>query len=317
MIDPPDERQRERGTEPLPGERLVYLVPETAASSTDDRIHLRQLWNTLWRGKWVIVVITAISAFGSVTYALVATEWYRAEVLLAPAESQATPTLVGQLGGLAALAGVATEDRDTVEAIALLTSRDFLRSFIVDNDLMPVLFSEQWNIHTNAWRNEDSAKSPDLRDGVDVFQQRVLEVNEDRRTGLVQLAVEWQDPELASEWAMELVRRLNILMRTRALQEAEANVRYLQDQLQRTNVLTLQQTVGRLLEVELQKLMLAQGREEYAFKVLDPPETPKQRVHPRRTIIAIIGTFLGAMSGVAFVLSAAYFRQDSGTVERS
>jgi uncharacterized protein involved in exopolysaccharide biosynthesis len=102
------------------------------------------------------------------------------------------------------------------------------------------------------------------------------------------------------------VIRLNERLRERALQEAETNVAFLQTELGQTSVVTLQQSIGRLLESELQKLMLARGNEEFAFRVIDAASPPKERVRPKRALIAVVGTMLGGMLAVfgVFLLHA-------------
>jgi uncharacterized protein involved in exopolysaccharide biosynthesis len=100
--------------------------------------------------------------------------------------------------------------------------------------------------------------------------------------------------------------RLNERMRAQALKEAETNVAFLQTELGRTSVVTLQQSIGRLLESELQKLMLARGNEEFAFRVIDAASPPKERVRPKRALIAVMGTVLGGLLAVfgVFLLHA-------------
>jgi uncharacterized protein involved in exopolysaccharide biosynthesis len=289
--------------EPGSGERLVYLIPgEGFGGAPHDEISLRQLWDILWRGKWIITAVTALFAVGSVVYALLATEWYRAEVLLAPADEVSTRTLGGQLGGLAALAGVSVSGGGSVEPIAVLKSREFARAFIEDSGLVQVFFDEQWDSAGGAWLGDDPEQWPEIRDAVKYFHDNVLKVSEARDSRLVTLGVEWTDPEIAAEWATEIVIRLNERLRERALKEAEVNIAFLQTELGQTNVLTLQQSIGRLLESELQKLMLARGNEEFAFRVIDAASPPKERVRPKRALVAVIGTILGGVVGVFSVL---------------
>jgi uncharacterized protein involved in exopolysaccharide biosynthesis len=284
-------------------ERPVYVIPqELIAAPVDVETDLVELWNLVWRRRWHIIAITAFFAAGAVAYSLLATEWYRVEVLLAPAESRSIPSLGGQLGSLAALAGVTVGDENSAEAIAILRSNEFARSFIEDFALMPVLYADKWDSAAKNWLEDDPSKSPDIRDGVKYFREDLLRVSEDKRTGLVSLSLEWKDPELAAAWAAALVDRLNARVRERALREAEANVAYLQSELAKTNLVTLQQSIGRLLENELQKLMLARGNEEFAFVVLDPAAVPNERVRPRRAVISIVGTVVGGVLGILWVL---------------
>jgi uncharacterized protein involved in exopolysaccharide biosynthesis len=231
----------------------------------------------------------------SIAYALTATKWYRAEVLLAPAEEVTASGLGGQLGGLAALAGVRVGGGSSAEPIAVLKSREFARAFIEDLNLLPLLFHEEWDKSEGVWLDDNPEEWPDIRDAIKYFHENVLNVTEARDGGLVTLAVEWTDANMAADWARELVVRLNERLRQRALREAATNVAFLQAELARTNVVTLQQSIGRLLESELQKLMLARGNEEFAFRVIDAASPPKDRVRPNLALIAVVGTMLGAM----------------------
>jgi uncharacterized protein involved in exopolysaccharide biosynthesis len=287
------------------GERLVYIVPEEFVGKGDE-ISLRDMWEILWRRKLLVGAITAAFAIASVLFALLQVHWYRAEVLLAPADARTAPSLGAQLGGLAALAGVSVGGDGSVEALATLQSREFARAFIEEFELLPVFFADDWDEDIGQWRGPDPAEWPDIRDAVRFFHENVLRVAEDRQSLLVTMSVEWTDPVVAAQWAEALVKRLNVRLRERALSEAESNVAYLQAELAQTNVVTLQQSIGRLLESELQKLMLARGNEEFAFRVIDAAEVPKVPSRPKRTLIVVIGTLLGGVLGVlsAFVASA-------------
>lgn len=292
--------------------RLVYVIPEQAyRASEDEEINLRDIWNTLWQRKWLIIGAIVVFALGSVTYALLATEWYRAEVLLAPAEERTMQPLAGQLGGLAALAGVSVGGGDGAEAIAVLRSRELAQAFIERFALITVFFADEWDAERQRWMAQDPKDWPDVRDAVRYFHKGVLNVSEDRRNRMVTLAIEWTDPEIAAEWAGALAGMVNARLRARALHEAEVNVAYLQTEMAKTSVVSLQQSIGRLLESELQKLMLARGNEEFAFRVIDGPVPPKERVRPKRALIAIIGCLLGGVLGVLAVLVADAMRQEA------
>ena len=297
-----DRTGKEQPEGQLPAGRMVYVMPEQGFGTADDEISLRELWDILWRGKWLVIMLTVLFAVGSVVYALWAEEWYRAEVLIAPADENSTTGLSGQLGGLVALAGVNVGGGNSAEAVAVLESRDFAREFIEDYDLLPVFYSDEWDSSAGNWKRDDSQDRPDIRDAVKYFHDNILSVTQNRQNRLVTLAIEWTDPEVAAEWAAVLVSRLNARLRDHALKEAETNVEYLRSELAQTNVVTLQQSIGRLLESELQKLMLARGNEEFAFRVLDSATAPKERVRPKRSLIGAMGTLLGGILGVVVVL---------------
>lgn len=286
------------------GERLVYVVPREALGGEGAEISLLDLWNILWDGKWLGIAITGVVTIAAVIYALLATEVYRAEMLLAPAEERSVQGLAGQLGGLsglASLAGISVGGGGNAEALAVLQSRAFIREFIEERELMPVLFADLWNAERGSWVVPEGEEAPDIRNGIKFFQEGVLAVSEATGTSLVELSVDWTDPEVAAEWANDLVARLNDRMRQRALTDAEKNVTYLQEQLASSSLVALQQSIGRLLETELQKLMLARGNAEFAFRVLDPAVAPKNRVRPHRTLIVALAVIAGGMLSLLII----------------
>jgi len=72
----------------------------------------------LWVDRWFVAGVALLFACLGAAYAWLATPWYRAEVLLIPAESRTNQGLaaqLGQFGGLAGLAGITLGSSDKVE----------------------------------------------------------------------------------------------------------------------------------------------------------------------------------------------------------
>ena len=266
-------------------------APNSLPQAYDDEIDLWELWDTVWSGRWLIIAITALFAVGGVTYALLAQEWWRAEVVLAPADKKAIPGALSQLGGLASLAGVNIGAGGDQEPLAVLRSKGFSREFITEQNLMPVLLKDV---------KSSDGKPLDIRDALRQFE-KVRTVSDDKKTGLVTLGIRWKDPETAANWANLMVQRLNSRLRAQALAESQRNVDFLQKEMAATSVVSLQQSMGRVLEGEMQKLMLARGNEQFAFKVIDPATPPKQRDAPKRALIAIVATLAGGFLGLLAV----------------
>ncbi|MGA1384130.1 MAG: Wzz/FepE/Etk N-terminal domain-containing protein [Steroidobacteraceae bacterium] len=264
--------------------------PNPAQYPYDDEIDLWELWETIWSGRVLIAAIAGVFTLGGVTYALLAQEWYKADVVLAPAEKKSISGALGQFSGLAALAGVDIPGASEQEPVAVLKSNAFSRAFIEDQKLLDVLLEGQ---------SFDDA--PDIRDAVKTFNTNIRSVTEDKKTGLVTLSIRWKDPETAASWANLLVERLNDRLRNQALAESERNVAYLQREIAASSVVSLQQSMGRVLEGEMQKLMLARGNEEFAFKVIDRAVPPKQRDAPKRTLIALVSLLAGGFLGILAV----------------
>jgi uncharacterized protein involved in exopolysaccharide biosynthesis len=267
---------------------------------------LLALWRTLWHGKWIVIVTSVVVGLLAIAYSLVADEWYRAEVLLIAAER---PTdrggladQLGSLGGIAGLAGITLGSKSNAEPLGILKSRQFIGDFIKHHQLIPVLFPDDFTADGQCrW----AAKSdcPDKHDAFKLFSQKVLNAATDKKTGLIIVSVEWTDPAMAADWANSLIETLNERMRQRALEEAEASVVYLKVEMEQARVVPLQQSIGRLLQNELQKAMLARVTKEFAFRVLDRAEAPKWRVWPKRgQLVAFAIVLAGLLSSIVVLM---------------
>jgi uncharacterized protein involved in exopolysaccharide biosynthesis len=274
-------------------------------------LDLLDVAKTLWQRRWLVLLVTFAFTAAGVTYALLATPWYRAEVLLMPQESGSGSILssqLSQLGSLASLAGVNVGTGGREEPIALLRSRGFSRRFIEDNRIAAVLMADRWD-NQAAQRTGGGAGEPDVRDAVLRFQESIFKLSDDKKTGLVTLAIEWKDPAVAANWANAMAGQINSEMRARTLREASSNVKFLRSEMTKTDVVSLQQSIARLLEAEIQKLMLASGNAEFAFRIVDKAEAPKLRVRPKRTAISVLSCALGILVGVVAALVAEAVRR--------
>ena len=123
-------------------QKVVYVLQQPEPAAGQDEIDVEQLAGVIWRRKWWIAGWTGLLTALAVVYALVATEWYRAEAVLMPRDSRSGAGLAGQLaqfGGLADLAGLSLGQNSKQEPLGVLRSKGFARRFIEHNDLVETL----------------------------------------------------------------------------------------------------------------------------------------------------------------------------------
>ncbi|WP_282249860.1 Wzz/FepE/Etk N-terminal domain-containing protein [Vibrio campbellii] len=291
-----------------------------------DEIDLREFLKALWKGKWIIIVTTFLFAAGSVLYALNLPNIYKADALLAPAESSSgggLSKMAGQLGGLAALAGVNLGGSDTSQtdlAVQVMKSRQFIEMFISKRDLLiPVMAAKDWDLvnnklildddlydsSTGKWlRKPDGLRGakPTSQEAFEVFRKEILNVNQDKDSGLYTISVKHYSPYVAQQWVNWLVKDINKVMRERTIAETSQNLTYLNNQLQKTAVADMQSTFYKLIEEQTKSLMLAEVQDEFVFKVVDPAVVPEVKDSPKRALICIVFSFVGLLLGVLFVL---------------
>jgi uncharacterized protein involved in exopolysaccharide biosynthesis len=308
-----DRREQTSGEERLPRvERLV--VRDGAQEVLDDELSLLDVWRVLRRHRLLLLATTLLAGLGFSAAALLLTPVYRAEVLLAPVteldDNQHIGSPLGGFGSLAVLAGIKLDHKDKKnEAIATLNSRRFTERFIEDRKLLPVLFPDLWDERQERWKDDlDQEDIPTLWDAYDKFNETVRRVREDRSTGLVTLSVEWSDPELAAQWANAMVKSVNDSLRSTAVETSNRAISYLQDQLERTTVVDLQQVLHRLVEAEMKKIILASINEEFSFKVIDPAVVPQEPFRPKLLAMATLGVLLGLVTGIILALLVSVVR---------
>ncbi|HHC6478573.1 TPA: Wzz/FepE/Etk N-terminal domain-containing protein [Vibrio parahaemolyticus] len=312
-----------------------YLpYPPHSQQSADDEIDLRELFAALWKGKLIIIVTTFVFAVGAVLYALSLPNIYKSDALLAPAESSnggGLSKMAGQLGGLAALAGVnlgSGESSQTDLAVQVMKSRQFVEAFINEHDLLvPLMAAKDWDLASNQlildekvynprtgeWLREAEGlrgATPTAQEAFEVFSKEVLSVSQDKESGLYTVSVKQFSPYLAQQWVNWLIEDINKVMRERTIAETSQNLAYLNLQLQKTAVTDMQSTFYKLIEEQTKSLMLAEVQEEFIFKIVDPAVVPELKDGPKRALICVLGTLLGGILGMAIVIIRFAFRKE-------
>ena len=292
-----------------PRPALTPAEPLVRAPATGDtQIDLVAIALLLWKRRWWLALAIALATAVFAYYAFTTPPTWRAEVVVTQVHEQSmggAASLANQLGGLASLTGLNIGgDRNEQDYQAVLESRYLLQEFITRNDLLAKLWP-------------DPGKRPTLWRVVQRFQKGVVSIREDPRRGITSLSVEWTDPATSASWANGLVALANELIRTRALAEAQRNIVYLNAQAERTTDVDLRHVILNLIEHQTKTEMLAAGRAEYAFRVVDPATIPEFRAAPHRTLLLITGFVLGAVLGAMFILAWDWVQRQRERLRRS
>ena len=247
------------------------------------------------------------------TWALLQPAQYDSRVVMVPVDEKSLTGLAGlvnQFSGLAAFGGWGMGKGGLKqEAMATLRSRELLEAFISENDLLPVLFIDAWDSDQGQWKTDEPSAVPTMYDGVELFKERHLNINDDAVTGVVTLSVRSRWPDVSASWANELVARMNDKVRLRAIDEAERSIKYLREQLEQTSLINIQQSINTSLVEQIKTITAARVRDQYAFRVIDPavPGDLDNPDAPPRLIIIIIAFILSLILAVGLVMTVGYF----------
>lgn len=277
----------------------------------------------LYVRRWWLVAFVAFCTVGMTVLAFTVEPVYRARAVLMPSDRMNgaagdLSSLSVQFGGLASLAGLdLMRPGSSVEAVATLKSQQFTEEFIREKNLLPRLFRKQWDAESGTWK-ASVKRPPTLRDAYKLFDRKIRRVTEDKKTGLVILEIDWIDRNEAAAWANELTKRANDKLRERSIAEASKMIKYLEQELQKTNVVAVEQAIFKLTDASVKQRTLANVQEEYAFKVLDPavPPDEKDPIKPQKFVYLATGPLIGILVGLLVIISVEFGRILSFGVRR-
>jgi uncharacterized protein involved in exopolysaccharide biosynthesis len=253
---------------------------------------------------------------------------------IAPKDSGGNSIAAGimqQVGGLSAIG--LPDSSSSAEIVTLLNSNILREKIITQYNLLPVLFSDQWddnakNWKKRAWYNPLSIISslirlikpvdkkavkniegvPDIWDGLRKLDDMV-KINNNIKDKTITIVVEFDDPVMAANIAGYFLAVLNDHMSSEAKRVALINRKYLEQQLDQTADPFIKQKVYNLIAQQIETSMMAEVKENFAFKVIDPPKAPDRKLKPKRAQMALISLLASLLIGIAIAFFLAYWEK--------
>tara|TARA_B100000900_G_C20561066_1_gene708916 strand:+ start:660 stop:1580 length:921 start_codon:yes stop_codon:yes gene_type:complete len=289
----------------------------------NDEIDLRELGQIIWQKKILIGILTTIFAFFSVVYSLYLPDIYKSSALLSPSSQDASASSsLGGLSGLASIAGVNLSSGNISKsqiAIKRIQSHEFFSTYFLPNiNLENLMAVKQWqpqkniilydaklfNTDTNTWvRNVSFPKKikPSSQESFQKYRE-ILNIDEDPDTGLVYISIKHESPYIAKKWIDIIIYNINECMREIDKEDAQNSINFLSDSIKTTNSQSIKLVFSKLMENQMQTLMLASSNDAYVFKKINSPIVAEEKSEPNRALICIMGTILGALFSVFVAL---------------
>ena len=297
----------------------------------DGEIDLRDLFRIIWSKKVLIGSITSIAAIFSVLYALNLPNLYSSSSLLAPtSQNDSMSSKLGGLSGLAGLAGVSLPSGNISNsqiAVKRIESFEFFSTYFLPNiELKNLIAVKSWSAKDNAltydkslydasndeWVRKVSYPKKVKPSDQEAFKdyKKLLSMTQDELTGLVYISIEHQSPVIAKKWLDIIIYNINESMRELDKKDARNSINFLNETSSTVKIQSIKDVVSKLLEAQMQTLMLASSNESYVFKTINAPIIPEDKSSPNRAIICILGSVLGLILSLLLVLIQ-HYRRDS------
>lgn len=311
-----------------------YANPAQRDSLRDDEIDLKEIFVKIWQGKYFILCFVIACTALSILFAVNMENIYKSEVVVVSANQQQSGMLSGQLGGLAALAGVNIGSSSGVDkttlAIEILKSRDFISKFIEKKNILVELMAvSSWDATSNtmvidedlydvankSWIRKvkfPKKQKPSLQEAYVVFT-KAFGLEKDAKTGVIVMSFKHYSPYFSKQVLDWLVQDINEKMKVMDIDESKRSIAYLERQIKETSISEVKSTLFSLIEEQVKNLMLANTRREYMFKVVDPSLVPEEKFAPKRSLIVAMSVFLAGLLAVISVLLFPFLRKQAKT----
>ena len=287
-----------------PPEQYPQPYPE------EDEVNLLDYLIVLLKHTRLIAGIVGGAALLAVVVSLLMTNIYRSEATIT-ARQQDKAEGGSALAALRRVAGIAGDvvgfggggDVDKIEA--LLKSRELVRRVVEKNGLFPRLFEGEWDPKKKEWKENPA---PTIQDAYKLFKDGLLTVSRDRKTEIVTVKIDHEDPQFAKQLVDYYLTELSETLREETLNDAAENQRFLREQLDKTFDALLREKISNLLAKEIEKETFARAQKYYSFIVLDPPLASDldKKVKPKRAIICTLSVVVACFVAVFAAFFAEY-----------
>ncbi len=291
----------------------------------NDEIDLRELFISLWRGKYLIIVCLFVSIVLASFYLRSAERKYSVSYVMMPVASESSRPNFGQLGGLASLAGVSlpsSSSSDFTTFKFLLKSEVIADRLLSDETLIREIFASEWDNNSGTYKKPpDGTLSPYKRSIKTLLtgqssteyappnSQRIaswlkgaFSLSEDHDTGFLTISSETAIPELMVSVIKRTTEETDRLLKQRYVTSAEQTVRFYQDKLQKARSQEHREALAKLIAQEDQKLMLASRGSEFVAEAVTEPTVSLFPTSPKNSLVLALSVVLGGFFGAAFVL---------------
>ena len=297
----------------------------------EDEIDLRELWQTVKKGKKIIATVVVFVVTLTLVYALSIPNAYTSKSVLIPASENSGPSL-GGLGGLAAMAGISIGGGGSmtpdVAFNSLLNNYAFMKEFVVNNKILEYYSDE--NVDKNyvfalGYRGlyelfKSEKEKQDLDEQVFKLVQKVqknFSISSDKKTALI--TVSYSDNDRAYPPVI-----INAFLKDASKYLVENNLRiindkmnYFEKKLRVTEGFELRSSISGIVSKILEEKVMMQSKTYYQCDVLTTASESyiKDKTKPKRGLILVVSFITSIILGIFLVFFLEFIRADEEELE--
>lgn len=299
----------------------------TATYIEEDEIDLRELWQTILKGKKVIAAITIIVVTLTLLYVLKLPNVYKSEAVLIPS-AESSGSSLGALGGLAAMAGVDGGGAMTPDIAfnSLLNNYEFMKKFVIENKIVEHYADKDVDknyVFAFGFRGiydlfkSSSDKNEEKDFDADVFNtiksmQKNFSIASDKKTTLITISYNDSDRTYAPKIVNLFLKDSSAYLVQNNLRIIDERLGYFYKELQAAEGFELRQNLSSMISKTVQSKVMIQSKVYYQCDILTAPSESyiKDKTKPKRALILIVSFVTSIIVGIFLVFFLEFIRKD-------
>jgi len=295
----------------------------------EDEIDLRELFQTILKGKYLIISLVFVVTIMTLLYALKLPNEYKSEAILIPTSDKSGPSL-GGLGGLAAMAGISVGGGGSmtpdVAFNSLLNNYEFMKKFVTENKIV--------ENYKNTQRDENYVFALGYRDVYDFFKpdatnekksdiefdvystvqqvQGNFAISSDKKTALINVSYSDKDRTYPPFIINAFLKDASAYLVENNLRIIDNKLKYFSKEMLKSDGFELRKSLSEMISQILQEKVMMQSKVYYQCDVLTPPAKSyiKNKTKPKRGLIVVVSFITSIILGIFLVFFLAFIRND-------
>ena len=290
-----------------------------------DKIDLKDLLFTVWKGKVYILLSLIVFVFFAAIYLQFAERKYTIEYTLKPVgETKNSPSFSG-LGGFASLAGIqlpTSSNNDFNIFKELITAPEVSEIIFENKKIIRDIFRSEWDETLNNYSRPPKSKiqilvsdaKKLLTGNIEVnymppnprrlsnFINKNIQIGKDKETGFLKFTSETSKPELILSLIIEATKASDKIMRQRYVDFSTEPLAFYKDKLRTARSREHREALAELIGKEEQKLMFASKGKYFIAEPYINPTISLYPTAPKPKLVLALSLVLGLFLGIALVL---------------
>ena len=299
-------------------------MSETKSPEINDEIDLRELFLALWRGKYIVFLVTILAIVCASFYLRSAERKYSVQMVLKPVVAEATGPPLSGFSRMASLAGISlpsSSGTDFTTYQKLIFSEEVSERVFTNKKLVMKLFGGEWSTDTQSFEAPLSGNIGKLKQRIKLLLTGVEKgkyippnpkrlsmlmgstfiIAVEKGSGFITISTETSQPDVMLELISNASQETDKLFKERFFVTAEETLEFYYQKLLTSRSPEHREALARLISAEDQKLMLASKSSNFVAEPLTMPSVSLYPTSPKSSSVLALSFVLGIFLGAAIV----------------